>query len=524
MKTHYLFPGQFVVYREPCLITTILGSCVAIALFDPLKKIAGLNHYLLPQPGSANGLASLRYGSVSFEQMIESMASQGAGIERLQAKIFGGAKVLDNLNLGESIGKQNVDFALKVLAEKKIKVISSEVGGSVGRKIILNSFDFSVTHQLMNEHSRSDSSSGHSPYSKRTVRVVVVDDSSAVRSIFARVLSQSGRVEVVGVARDAFQAREVIVDLKPDVILLDIEMPGMSGVQFLEKLMQHFPIPTIMVSSLNPDDDAAVRALELGALEFVHKPHQYDPNALRFFAENLVQKVIAAANSAEKVKMLGRSPRAASSSVAAPVKSVQARVSDGLHLILVGGNGGAHSEVETLLKSLPNDSPPVLVSVSSVSDHLKAFIQKWSASTTLQLREASDGLVPLRGSVYFAPCRKHLTLENLAGQAVMRLREGPPVCLQMPSSELLFDSAAQVYNQSRLRGVVSILLSGFGADGVQGLLKLREHGSETIVIHPDSSVFSFTPQAAVDAGAADHVLPVEQMSSVLMKIRSQAAV
>jgi two-component system chemotaxis response regulator CheB len=520
MNNQYLFPGQFIVTREPTLVTTILGSCVAVALYEPTKRIAALNHYLLPRPGDSSMAGSLRYASVSLPQMLENMLEVGACFERIQAKVYGGARVLDNVGLGESIGKHNIDFALNWLKERKIPILANDLGGTVGRKIVLNTFDFSVKHQLMNNSNRIDTSGGHVSLISRIARVVVVDDSAAVRSIFSRVLNQSGRVEVVAVARDAFEAREVIVEKKPDVVLLDIEMPGMSGVKFLEKLMQHFPLPTIMVSSLNPEDDAALRALELGALEFVQKPDQFDPNSLRFFAEGLVQKVLAAASSLERVKMAPRRPRVEVR------KTIQTsgEFAEGINLVLVGGNGGAHHELEAFLQSLPSDTPPVIVSVSSISSLLNVYLEKWKKLTRLQLKVAVDGLVPLAGTVYFAPPQRHLTLENIAGKSVMRLQEGAPICLQIPSAEALFQSAIKAIPSGKLKGVVSILLSGLGSDGVQGLLQLREKGCQTIVAHPESSVFAFAPQAAIAAGAADQVLHPDELATVLMRFRSKAAV
>jgi two-component system chemotaxis response regulator CheB len=527
MKSHYLFPGQFIVEREPCLVTTILGSCVAVALHDPLKRITGLNHYLLPRPAQTSDTTNLRYGSVSLQQMIDDMKILGAATDRLQAKVYGGARVLDNLNLGESIGTANIEFALSELSKQRIAIVEKNVGGTVGRKIILNTSDFSIEHQLMGGQSKVDAAGGHCALLSRTIRVVLVDDSVSVRTVFKRVLEQSGRIQVVGTARDAFEAREVIVATDPDVILLDIEMPQMSGVQFLEKLMQHYPVPTIMVSSLNPQDDAAVRALDVGALEFVHKPDQFDTNVLRVFAEHLVQKVIAAASSAEKVKSGRQRPK--------PVKSAESQkhvvrsapdlaINEGIQLILVGGNGGAHADLQVFLSSLPVDTPPVLVAVSSVSDHLDAFLGRWRTQTQVHLKEAADGLVPQRGTVYFSPPRVHLALEILAGQTVMKLREGAPVCLQKPSSDVLFESALKAFSGPRLRGVVAFLMSGFGSDGVQALLHLRDKGARTIVSHPASSLFGFAPQAAIQAGAADDVMRPEDFAQALMRLRSRAAV
>ncbi|MBM3383309.1 MAG: response regulator [Betaproteobacteria bacterium] len=520
MNNIYLFPGHFVVSVEPAEVTTILGSCVAVALHDPSRRITALNHYLLPQPGGTEGASSLRYAGVSLPRMLEEILSQGAALDRLQAKVYGGARVIDNIGLGDSIGRTNVDFALAWLKERRIPVLANDLGGNVGRKIIVNTQDFSVKHQLMNRSGSVDTSGGQSTLIDRVAKVVVVDDSATVRSIFSRVLTQSGKVEVVGVARDAFEAREVIVEKNPDVVLLDIEMPGMSGVKFLEKLMQHFPLPTLMVSSLRPDDDATLRALELGALEFVHKPAQFDPNALRFFAESLVQKVVAAASQLERVKS-GRFKRPASTSAVRPSAG---RLSEGLNLVLVGGNGGAHQDLEVLLQSLPHDTPPVLVSVSSVSALLSSYIEKWKKLTRLDLKVASDGVCPMRGTVYFAPAGQHLMLESSVGQLVMRLSSTAPVCLQLPSADVLFQSALKAVAPGQHGGVVGILMSGLGQDGVQGLLQLHERKAQTFVTHPEASSFAFAPQAAISVGAAEHILRPEEFATRLMSLRSKAAV
>lgn len=520
MNSKYLFPGQFFVATEPSLITTILGSCVAVALYDPNKRIAGLNHFLLPYPAQGSKEQSLRYGSVSLPLMLEELIKYGAVLERLQAKIYGGARVIENVSLAEGIGKLNIDFAREWLREKRIPIHGNDLAGTVGRKIILNSSDFSVKHQFMNGATQVDTSGSKVSLLSRIVRAVVVDDSAAVRSIFSRVLGQSGRVDVVGVARDAFEAREVIVEKKPDVVLLDIEMPGMSGIKFLESLMKHYPLPTIMVSSLNASDDAAVRALELGALEYVQKPHQFEPNSLRFFAESLVQKVVAAASSAAQLKTLP------TRTVITEPKSSQPKgqFSNSIQMVLVGGNGGAHRDLEVFLQSLPSDTPPILVSVSSVSSLLPIYLERWKNLTETQLKIAEDGEVPAAGTVYFPPPQHHLRLENLAGRAVMRVQAGVPVNLQIPSADQLFQSAVEAQGSSKAGVIVGILMGGVGTDGAQGLLRLREWGGLTLVSHPDSCLFSFVPQSAIGLGAADHVLQPDEFAQELMRYRSKVAV
>lgn len=511
MSQLYLFPGQFVVMSEKTTVTTVLGSCVAVALYDAKKRIAGMNHFLLPQSRNAepeNG--GLRYGAISLSKMLEQMLALGAHQEHLQAKVYGGARVLENVGLGDSIGRQNIDFALSWLNEKRIPIVSNDFGGTAGRKIVLNTFDFSVKVQLLNSMKAVDPSGSEVQLISRPARVVIVDGSASGRTLLSRVLTQTGRVEIVGLAGDAFEAREVIVDQEPDVVLLDLDIPGLSALKFLEKLMHYFPTPTIILSAGSVDEPASLQAIDIGAQELVQKPVLFDPGSLSCFSESLLQKVLASASTSERIK---KSSSSVANDTLIQVKHEFSSVKE-LSLILAGGNGGAHRELAQLLQILPANAPPVLVAVSSVAHHLSGYFEKWKSTTQLHLMTAVDGIIPIHGHVYFAPVNTHLTLEREHDGVIMRVSQGEPQCLQKPSVESLFQSALSALSSEQLRKTVCFLGSGLGVDGVQGLLQMREKGARTVVIHPEASIFPFLPQKAIAAGAADDVVYPEELKAL----------
>ncbi|MEY4064949.1 MAG: hypothetical protein RIR26_1157 [Pseudomonadota bacterium] len=520
MSQLYLFPGQFVVMSEKATVTTVLGSCVAVALFDAKKRIAGMNHFLLPQAKNMEQENSgLRYGIFSLSKMLDEMLHLGASQEHLQAKVYGGARVLENVGLGDSVGRQNIDCALNWLGEKKIPVVSNDIGGTAGRKIILNTFDFSVKVQLLNGIKTVDPSGSNVQLIARPARVVIVDSSASGRTLLSRILAQSGRVEVVGVACDAFEAREVIVEQEPDVVLLDLEIPGLSALKFLEKLMHYFPTPTIMLSAGSASEPDAMQAIELGAQEVIQKPTQFDPAALGCYSDALLQKVLASASTSERLK------KQVSISSAESLVQVKHEFSslDEVGLILVGGNGGAHRELALLLQVLPANAPPVLVAVSSVAAHLSGYFDKWKTTSQMQLQPAVDGLKPRQGNVYFATANEHLHLEDVQGEWTLKLSHGAPQCLQQPSSEILFQSVISALSPEQVKKTICFLFSGLGVDGVQGLLLLRERGARTVVIHPGASVFPFLPQSAIAAGAADDVVQPEELKMLFAALRGRTA-
>ena len=519
MKQIYLFPGLMAYSEQPAQITTILGSCVGVALYDPQLKSGGLNHYLLASHPK-DEKPTTRYGSCAIPELIHAMERCGARRELLKAKVYGGANVLSAVYFGNAIGQSNVEMALRILEEYSIPVIEQNVGGKRGRKIMLTTDSFDVVHQFQGQGAESDESVDTTGYrtlkTAKDIRVLIVDDSASVRHLFQKIFEKHG-LNVVGTAANAFEARELIVQKSPSVITLDLEMPQMNGIAFLEKLMKHMPTPVVVVSSLGAQGEAAYRALELGAVEFVHKTSQYDPNVLRELGEMLVEKVKAAAS----VNVLHPPQERTQKRTVEIIPSASLRLESPaeLRLIVVGGNTGSQKSLESFLTVLPSDTPPVLVANSSVTAFLEQYLAKLTPNAHVQFVVAKTGDIPRVGYVYFAPANHHLRVKkNLAG-LVLQVEQGKPYCNQIPSASLLFDSATKAVSG----GVIGILTSGFGQDGVDGLQKIQSHGGTTVVEKPDEAVFPYVPQNAIAMGVVNHVCSASEMASLIMTSRNRRA-
>lgn len=520
MNKHYLFPGKLAAFKEETQISTLLGSCVSVALFDPETKIGGLNHYLLPELGP-NDMGNPRYGSSAISMLIEEMVRLGASESRLQAKVYGGGNVIAVSTMGESIGRRNIEVAEQLLRERGIRIIEKNVGGESGRTLKLNTSTFEVLHSFSNEGASGGATvdvSGFKPLQvAKSVKVLIVDDSATVRTLFTNIFQKSG-LEVVGAAADAYQARELIASKKPDVLTLDIEMPRMSGVMFLEKLMKFQPIPVVMVSSLGSTGEAAMKALELGAVEFVHKPSQFDPQILKDLAGTLVEKVRAAA-SVNVLKKIKEKP------AALPVADLTSGVAGAktkkktaeLKVVVMGGNAGSAPAVEKVLENLAVDTPPMVVSCSIITGFLESFFQKMKGKTKVSLVAAKDGEWLRMGNVYFIPAGHHGKVVSTGNGPQLKLEKSAPVASQLPSANVLFQSAAQAYGG----GVYGILLAGFGADGVEGLTAIQNKGGMTVVQHPEDAQFPYAPQKAIELGVAEQIIQTTEIATRLMQYRNQ---
>lgn len=526
MKTAYLFPGKVLAFKEECVVTTLLGSCVAVALHDPESKVGGLNHYLLPEvmPGE---VPNARYGSFAIPELISEMEKLGASTKNIQAKVYGGANVISGAKVGEGIGKRNIDLATETLKSLGIKIVDSHVGGEVARTIKLNTSTFNIIVNQANDGAKGGALADQKPVdvsgfrplpTTKSVKVLIVDDSATVRNLFSSIFSKAG-LEVVGAAADAYQARELLVSKKPDVITLDIEMPRMSGVQFLEKLMKHQPIPVVMVSSLGATGEAAMRSLELGAIEFVHKPSQFDPAVLRDLAESLVEKV-KAASSVNVIKKLKEQAKAqAEAPVVVDEATTKRKKYTELKVVVVGGNSGSPDSIAKFVSQLASDTPPVVVACSTICNFLDAFIQKLKTTSKVTLSVAKDGDFLRMGTVYFLPGGAHGKIVNSGSGPSIKLDKASGLyASQLPSATVLFSSAAESFSA----GVYSILFSGFGIDGVEGLEKVQAKGGATVVQHPEETTMPFAPQKAIELGVADEILKCDTIAKHLMDYRNQS--
>ncbi|WP_413583449.1 chemotaxis protein CheB [Bdellovibrio sp. HCB288] len=514
MNSHYLYPGKYAAFKEETIISTLLGSCVAVAIFDPTTKIGGLNHYLLPEAQSGER-ANSRYGNFAIQMLVDDCLRLGANRSQLKAKIYGGGNVISVSSLGDAIGSRNIEFAESTLRQMGIPIVERNVGGESARTIKFNTATSDVLHNQTKEGS-SDSPvdvSGFKPLAvAKSIKVLIVDDSATVRTLFSKIFTQSG-LEVVGAAADAYQARDLIVNKKPDVMTLDIEMPKMSGVMFLEKIMKHFPIPVVMVSSLANTGEAALKSLDLGAVEFVHKPSQFDPQVLKQLAETLVTKVRAAA-SVNVIKKIKETP-APETRVSTPTVAVR-RAAE-LKIVVVGGNSGSAEALEKFITNLAADTPPVVVSCSTVANFVTAYLSKLKGNSKVSLVVGKDGDFLRMGHVYFVPSENHGKIVPGAQGPMLKLEKGAPVASQLPSSNVLFQSAASAYG----KGVFAVLLGGFGTDGVNGLTEVQKLGGASVVQNPSEAQFPYGPQKAIELGVADEVLKAEALAGYLMQYRNQ---
>jgi len=349
--------------------------------------------------------------------------------------------------------------------------------------------------------------------SKR-VRVMIVDDSAVVRQLLTAVFASDPEIEVVGSAPDPYVARDKIMLLKPDVLTLDVEMPRMDGLTFLEKLMRSRPMPVIMVSSLTEEGAAeTLRALELGAVDFVAKPKSDVRELLPQLAAELIEKVKAAAGA--RLKKLGSLPVA----VQQIASTAQLRIGALERYVCIGASTGGTEALKEFLSSFPAESPAVLVVQHMPEKFTRAFADRLNSLCSVRVQEARDGDRCVPGRVLIAPGNYHMRIVKDGAGCIVRVVEGPPVNHHRPSVDVLFESAAQVLGAR----AVGVILTGMGDDGANGLLAMRKAGARTLAQDEASCVVFGMPKVAIERGAVERVLPLAQLPAATLAAVSQAS-
>jgi two-component system chemotaxis response regulator CheB len=341
----------------------------------------------------------------------------------------------------------------------------------------------------------------------RKIKVLVVDDSALVRRILSEVISRQPDMEVVGTAPDPFVARDMVVELSPDVLTLDIEMPRMDGLTFLTKLMQHRPTPTIVISSTTQAMcDTAIEALRRGAVEVLAKP---GPNSIGDLGEILPQKIRAAFGARLKKNALADPPLVASLPSAASTGQAYARGS----LIVIGASTGGTTAIEEILTRLPADCPPVVIVQHIPAAFSASFATRLNSVCKVEVKEAKDQDMLAPGRVLIAPGNFHMLVQSNGGVLRASVQTGPLVQYQRPAVDVLFSSVAQL----KLPRMIGVLLTGMGTDGAGGLLKLRTAGAWTIAQDEATCVVFGMPKAAIALGAVCQTLPLPQVAAGILK-------
>ena len=347
-------------------------------------------------------------------------------------------------------------------------------------------------------------------------RVVVVDDSALVRSLLTEIINRQVDMECVGAAADPLVAREMIRNLNPDVITLDVEMPRMDGIDFLAKLMRLRPMPVVMVSTLTERGaEVTMRALELGAVDFVAKPKIGVADGLRLLAEDITDKVrIAAKAHIRRAHVAAPAPAGATAAAAkavAPVTSIGRLSTE--KIIFIGASTGGTEATKELLINLPPDCPAVVITQHMPPGFTKSYAARLDGLCKIRVAEARDGERILPGHAYIAPGGFHLSVERSGANYIARVQDGEPVNRHKPSVEVLFKSAARVVGPNAL----GIMLTGMGADGAKAMKELRDAGSYNYVQDEASCVVFGMPREAINAGAAHEVLPLTQIAPKLIE-------
>jgi len=344
------------------------------------------------------------------------------------------------------------------------------------------------------------------------IRVLIVDDSALIRQLLTELLGAAPDIEVIGVASDPLIARTMIKQLNPDVLTLDIEMPRMDGLAFLEKIMTLRPMPVLMVSSLTQSGaEATLQALEMGAVDYVAKPLVDLRHGLTELKDELQDKVRAAA----RARVRGYGPRSSGSAGQRIAAGGSWRSSE--KIIAVGASTGGVEALRELICALPADAPAVVITQHMPERFTASFATRLNGIAAMTVAEAQDGTRILPGHVYIAPGNQHLEVGRSGANYVCKLNDGPLVSGHRPSVDVLFHSVAKAAGAN----AIGVILTGMGRDGVEGMLAMRTAGAVTIGEDESTCIVYGMPKAAKLAGAVQTELPLHKIAAEVLK-RCQA--
>ncbi len=347
------------------------------------------------------------------------------------------------------------------------------------------------------------------------IRVLIVDDSAAMRQLLTQILTSDPSIEVVGVAPDPYFARDKIRDLKPDVLTLDVEMPRMDGVTFLEKLMRAHPMPVVMVSSLTQKGcEVTMRALELGAVDFFAKPELNTLMGVEQCSTEIIAKVKAAATARVRPIKEGTHVPSATSQNSGKVTS-QFRMTH--QLIAIGASTGGTEAIREVITAFPADTPGVVIVQHMPPGFTASFSNRLDSLCNIRVKEAQNGDKVLPGHAYIAPGNLHTSVIRSGAQYVLEVKDGPPVNRHRPSVDVMFDSCASHAGKN----VVAAILTGMGDDGARGMRRMRDAGARTIAQDEESCVVYGMPKEAVAHGGVEKVLPLDKIAGELLHLASK---
>lgn len=344
----------------------------------------------------------------------------------------------------------------------------------------------------------------------KPIRILIVDDSPSICSILRRTLSKESDFEVIGSASNPYQARDLILKFKPDVMTVDVEMPKMDGLEFIRKLLPQYPIPTIVVSSLaNNKSTLALDALESGALAFVQKPQLSDAESVQNFFKTLVYEIrMASSADVSKLKKVNfdirKVPKTGFSLISAKTTN---------KVILIGASTGGTTALTYLLKQFPSNMPGTVIVQHMPPVFTARFAERLNQECSITVKEAKHGDIITQGTVLIAPGGLHLKIVEQGKNYVVETFDGPRLHGVIPSIDYLFLSAAETIKNK----AIGVMLTGMGEDGAKAMVKLRMSGAYTIAQDKETSLIYGMPAAAVEAGAVTISLPLDKITEEIIQ-------
>ena len=339
------------------------------------------------------------------------------------------------------------------------------------------------------------------------IRVLIVDDSATARAVLSEILQGEPSIEVVGTASDAYIARDKIVDLRPDVICLDVEMPRMDGITFLKRLMHYMPIPVIMVSSLTQAGaKTTLEALEAGAVDFVAKPHSNIYDGKDEMRDELIAKIKVASKAKVQQRILRNIQQANTTSLAETTNKILA----------IGASTGGTEALKDVLMGLPRNGPGTVIVQHMPANFTGAFADRLNSLCAMEVREARNGDSIVPGLVLIAPGDYHMVVRRSGSRYYVEIGSGDKVSGHRPSADVLLHSVAKIAGSNS----IGVILTGMGGDGARGLLAMRNAGARTLGQDEESCIVYGMPKVAFDLGAVERQLPLHAIAKGILELIS----